>query len=257
MGDLVSAFQPLYKDMVGSEKLTVADAVEKALSFQAREKLVVPRVYFSTAITSGGYRRDETLPLEKVIEQNGTAAQLIVSALAENDAPSVSPNSVMLPTELKKVPGWADSHYIIFYFCWLSGLSSSGTAWIEYEFEDPVYRPILAMANDRSNSNEERWPSYQAFVEILLAKLALAEARPKARASDGCEFLFQLLDVDYSLGCRAEQIYADARGLDRLAPSIAPDVGGALGDQIAALKKLNAKVGVERRPVELVPVQLR
>lgn len=257
VGDFVSVFKPVYDNMVGSKELTVADAVEKALAFQQQEKLVVPRVYFSTAITSGGFYRNKKLSLEEVIEQNGKAAQLIVSALGENRAPSVSRKSVMLPTELKKVPGWADSHYITFYFCWLSGLSSSGTAWIDSELKDHVYQPILAMANDRSRSNEERWPSYQAFVEILLAKLKLAEIRPKARAGDGCEFLFQLVDVDYSLGCRAEQIYADARGLDRLAPTFAHDVGGALGDQIAALEKLDANVGLERKPVELVPVQLQ
>lgn len=256
MADFVSVFKPVYDDMVGTKELTVASAVEKALAFQTREKLVVPRVYFSTAITSGGFFRDKTLSLPEVIEQNGKSAQLIVSALADSRAALVSSKSVMLPTELGKVPGWADSHYIIFYFCWLSGLSSSGTAWIEYEFEDPVYRPILAMANDRLSTNEERWPSYQAFVEILLTKLRLAEIRPKGRVSDGCEFLFQLIDVEYSLGCRAEQIYADVRGLDRLAPTIAPDVGGVLGDQITALEKCGAEVGAERKPVELVPVQL-
>jgi len=257
VGDFVSDFKPLYDDMVSSDKLTVSDAVEKTLGFQEREGLVVPRVYFSTAITSGGYFRDKSLSLPEVIAGNGKAAQLIVSALVEHRAPSVSAKAVMLPTELGKVPGWADSHYMLFYLCWLSGLSRSGTAWVENELEDPVYQPILAVANDRKKSNEERWPSYRAFIEILLTKLALVEARPGAKHSDGCELLLQLIDVDYSLGCRAEQIYADARRLDRLAPTFSPDVAGALAKEIAALRELESKVGEERKPVELVPLQLR
>jgi hypothetical protein len=71
--------------------------------------------------------------------------------------------------------------------------------------------------SDRGKSNDDRWPSYRTFVEVLLAKLALAGARPDAMQDDGCQLLLQLVDVEYSLGCRAEQIYAEARGLDRLA----------------------------------------
>ena len=256
MNRFVSAFKSLYDDMVGGEP-TVTDAVEKALVFQAREGLVAPRVYLSTAITSGGFFRDKDLSLPQVIERNGKAAELIVSALSENRAPAVSAKSVMLPTELGKVPGWKDSHYIAFYFCWLSGLSRSGTAWVEKELEDEVHRSTLEAANDRTRPNEERWPAYRTFVEILVAKLAIAEARPGAVHSKGCECLMQLIDVDYSLGCRAEQIYADARSLDRLAPTFAPDLGGDLGSEIAALKSLQAKVGVDRKSVELTPVQLR
>jgi hypothetical protein len=257
--DFASAFKPLYDDLVNSEvtALTVSDAVEKALAFQGREDLVVPRIYFSTAITSGGFFRDKSLSLPEVIARNGRTAQLVVSALVEYRAPSVSPKDMMLPTELGKVPGWADSHYLLFYFCWLSGLSRSGTAWVENELKDPVYRPILEIANDRGKSNDDRWPSYRTFVEVLLAKLALAEARPDAMQDDGCQLLLQLVDVEYSLGCRAEQIYAEARGLDRLAPTFSPDVASALGQEIAALKGLGSTVGAERKPVELVPVQLR
>lgn len=256
MGEFVSAFKPLYDDLVAGP-ITVSKAVEKTLAFQEASDLALPDIYLSTAITSGGFFRDKKLDLPTVIARNGEAAQLLVSALEENGAPSVSPKRVMLPTELGKVPGWADSHYILFYFCWLSGLSQAGTAWVEGEFDDPVIRPILAAANDRSQDNEERWPFYRAFVEMLLAKIVLAEGRPRARVGDGCRFLYQLVDVEYSLGCRAEQIYADFRGLDRLAPTVDPDAGGGLADQINALRALEAKVGAARKPVELVPVQLR
>lgn len=35
-----------------------------------------------------------------------------------------------MPTELGKVPDWHDSHYLLFYFSWLAGLTTSGASWL-------------------------------------------------------------------------------------------------------------------------------
>lgn len=69
--------------------------------------------------------------------------------------------------------------------------------------------------------------------------------------------MLQLIDVEFSLGCQAEQMYADARGLDRLAFTAAADLPDPIGSDLAELGRLGAMIGRSRMPVELVPVLLR
>lgn len=252
-----SAFKPLYDGLVTANP-GVAEAVELAIAFEEAHSLATPRVYASTAITSGGHSRDKSLTkLDDVIARNNRSAQLIMSALISYDAPQVGPRDVMLPTELGKVPSWTDSDYLLFYFAWLAGLSRAGAWWLEQRLAESVYAPILAVANDRSLENAQRWPHYRAFTEIALTSLALAEALPNGKRRDGSEFLLQLVDVQESLGCRAERLFADARGLDRVSVSFPDDLTGALGAEIAELRRLRATAGVRGQPVELVPVLLR
>jgi hypothetical protein len=92
---------------------------------------------------------------------------------------------------------------------------------------------------------------------VALAKLALAEARPDGKRADGADLLVQLVDYHESLGCRAEEIFADVRGLDRLSPTLADDLAGPLQTDVADLRGRGATVGVDRHPVELVPTLLR
>ena len=252
----ISMFKPLYDSIVQGGP-SVADAVGEAVAFEDEHELMVPRLYVSTAITSAGYKRDTSLDLSDVISRNNTAAGLVMWALVEREAPHIDPTEVMLPTELGTVPGWCDSDYLLFCFAWLSGLSASGSEWLMAQLSDPVYEPIVALANDRRQPNEVRWPHYRVFAEVALAKLALAESRKGGKRADGAEFLLQLIDTQESLGCRAEEIYADVRGLDRLSPTFAADLGGPLGAAVRQLSDLGASVGRERRPVELVPVLLR
>jgi hypothetical protein len=254
--DFVSVFKPIFDGIVQTGP-GVAEAVAQMIAFEDAHDLDTPRVYVSTAITSGGHRRDPTLEIDEVIPRNNRAATLVMSALAAHGAPQVEPAGVMVPTELRKVRGWGDTHYLLFYFAWLAGLSAEGTSWLQEQLAEPVYEPTLAKANDRSLTNEERWPHYRVFTEIALAKLALAEARPRGKRTDGSSLLLQLIDVHQSLGCRAEEIFADVRELDRLAPTFAADLTGALGSEIGELQKLGATTGIDRRPVELVPVLLR
>lgn len=263
MSEFVTEFKPLYDDLTRVDGLSVARALEMTAAFEEGRGLGVPAVYVSTAITSGGYARDKSLSRDEVIAANNRSGRLIAGSLNETRDPVLAPDNSMLPTELGHVRNWKDSDYILFYFCWLSGLSVSATAWIEQQLEGEIYKDILADANKtkRENGervpNEERWPAYKVFVEVVLANLTIAEARPGGRRAENCEFMLQLVDVDYSLGCRAEEMYAEARRLDLLAPTFAPDLPSPLSEDVAALRKLEAKVGVERRPVELVPVHLR
>lgn len=192
-----------------------------------------------------------------MITHNNRSATQLMTALIDSEAPQIAKGNVMLPTELGKVPDWADSDYLLFYFSWLSGLSYAGAQWLETEFADPTYASILAIANNRALTNEERWPSYKAFVEIALTKIELAEARSDGKRAEGSEIMLQLIDVEFSLGCQAEQLYADARDLDRLSFTTAADLPDPIGSDLAELGRLGAKVGITRMPVELVPVLLR
>ena len=248
-----SAFGSLY-DAIVTKRPSAADAVAVASAFEEQRDLEVPNVYVSTAITSAGYKRDRTLDEREVITRNGRAAEQVMTALEAYSAPRIRPATVMVPTELGWVKPWLDSDYLIFYFSWLSGLSAEGARWVAAQLAEPVYEPILRVTDDRSRSNEERWPSYRVFTEILLANLALAEARPGGKRSDGATVLLQLIDVDESLGCRAERLYAEARGLDRHAPTFAEDLTGPLGEEVGVLRGLGAEVGAQRQPVELVPL---
>jgi hypothetical protein len=263
MSGFVSAFKPFYDSLLTGQP-TVVTAVELAVAFEDLHGLTVPTVYASTAITSGGHIRDKSLSRREVIEQNNRSATLIASELLADDAPLVSTLDTMLPAELGPVPNWHDSDYMIFYFSWLSGLSVSGTQWLVGELADPAYAQVIAAANefgkstgDFEKANEERWPYYRTFIEIALTKLALAEGRPGGKRSDGSSVLLQLVDCEFSLGCRSEQIYADVRGLDRIAPTFGPDLPEPLAADHRELTELGAKVGADRKPVELVPNLLR
>jgi hypothetical protein len=235
---------------------TPADAVARAIAFEAAEQAPTPAVCASTAITSGGYAFGVPNPGREVIEKNGAVAARVLAGLDAADAPFVSPAAVMLPTELGKVPSWHDSDSLVFYFAWLSGLSASGASWLQMRLAEPVYEPILRVANDRrTRDNDMRWPSYRAFTEILIANVAVAESRTAGKRGEGARILLQLVDTGRSLGCRAEALYADARELDRFAPTIARDIRGPLADEVEGLARRGAAIGMPRRDVELVPVR--
>ena len=264
MGNFVTRFQPLYASLTDLDQgPTVSRALEMVEEFEKAEKLKVPKVYVSTSITSGGYARDPNLSREQVIAANNRVGGLIAGSLSENESPVLESTNSMLPTELGHVKGWLDSDYILFYFCWLAGLSASGAAWVERQLKEPVYEETLRLANRTKRDdgsripNEERWPYYKVFVEVTLANLSLAEALPDGNRAEGSKLMLQLVDVERSLGCQAERMFAEARRLDLLAPTFAPDLASPLAEEVAALLKLEAKVGVARRPVELVPVRLR
>jgi tRNA(Arg) A34 adenosine deaminase TadA len=250
-----SSYRALYRE-IGEISPSVPNAIARAIAYEDERNLETPRVYVSTAITSGGYRRDSSLALGEVIARNNHAALLMAHELQAHDAPHVTPYEVMLPVELGPVEGWGDTDYLLFYFAWLGGLTEVGAAWLVDQLSGSAYQPIRAVADDRRRSNEDRWPQYKIFVEVALTTLAVAEARPGAKRADGADLMLQLIDVETSLGCRAERLFADARGLTRLAPTFGPEVSDKVGAQVAALNALGVQVGALRKAVELVPLSL-
>ncbi len=252
----VSSFRPVFADLEQGT-ITPSAAVQRALDFQELHHLRTPQIYVSTAITSAGYKRDTTLPTADVIRLNNEAAQTLLTALHAGGAPGIHPAELMVPTELGKVPGWKDSHYLIFYFSWLSGLSAEATAWVEGRIADPVLAPTLVIADDRNRPNAERWPHYEQFVNVLLTHLTVAAARRRGRVGDPSTTMLQLIDVQESLGCRAEDLFAEVNNLDLLTLTLAEGLSGPVAEHIKRLSDLKATLGVPRRPAQLVPLVLR
>jgi len=231
-----------------------------AIEYGKAHDMAVPPVYVSTAITSAGHRKHPDLAaptgIPEAVNRNNRTGALLLGALAVNQPGVVTTTSVMAPTELGKVAGWGDTDYLLFYFAWLAGLTEAGAAMLATELASDAYREILKAANARDRTNTERWPAYETFAHIMISELAQLERRPGAKGSEGSGLLLQLVDVQDSLGCRAERMFADARGVDIVAASVAADIGGDIAADVTELHRLGATVGVTPRPIELVPVSL-
>lgn len=256
-----SAWKPAFDDLVAAGP-TPQEAVARILKFGLQQGFSTPRYYVSTAITSAGWRRDprfrDPSNIGEAVEHNNRTASRILDQLAAGPQLFIDGSTMMVPTDLGKVPRWTDTDYLIFYFAWLAGLNAAGASTFAASFNDPVYTGILHQANDRSVSdNEKRWPAYQVFTEIAIAKLRLVESLPHTRSGDGAQVLIQLVDVEQSLGCRAEKLFADARDLDIIIPTFSDRLSGPLGEDVRHLREIGAAVGGPRSDVELTPVRLR
>jgi hypothetical protein len=255
-----SAFRPAFEAVV-AEDLPPAVAVEKMYEYCDDERCAQPSIYVSTALTSAGHRRESDLKpasgIPQAVERNSRTASLILSALASNQASIVSQSSVMVPSDLGHVPSWKDCDYLVFYFAWMSGLSAEGASRLDRELNKPQYQTLRVRADNRTADNEIRWPSYEAFTEVALAKLLVIEASPGTVQAGGARILLQLVDVGESLGCRAETLFAQARSLDIVTPTFAHETSGVLGEDVTRLIELGATVGAPRTGVELTSVQLR
>jgi hypothetical protein len=236
-------------------------AVEVMLDYGSANKMATPTFYVSTAITSAGWRRhpDFEAPekIPQAIEHNNRTTSTILGNLVENPEAIVSADSLMAPTDLGKVPGWGDTDYLIFYFAWAGGLTASGASRFASSFDQREYEPILLAANDRQANNDSRWPSYRVFTEIAITKLLLTETYPTSRAGEGASTLLQVIDVEASLGCRAERLFADARGLDVIIPTLDSDLFVDPESDFATLSRLGVTVGAPRNKFELIPIALR
>jgi hypothetical protein len=260
MDEWHSVWKPAYDNIVATDP-TPHVAVAKILEFGEHRKLPTPRFYVSTAITSAGWRRDPELRdptrISEAITRNNRTASLILGELVANANSLVTERSMMVPTDLEKVPSWDDTDYLIFYFAWSAGLNADGAERFARSFNEDQYTPILTAANNRKLTNDQRWPAYQLFTEVAVTKLRLTESNQDTRAGDEAHTLLQLIDVGESLGCRAERLFADARGLDINIHTFEDELPGELGTDVDRLRDLKASVGAARTDIELTPISLR
>lgn len=255
-----TAWKPAFDDIVARGPKP-HEAVADILAFAEQQRLVTPPFYVSTAISSAGWRRhpDFSSPeqIPAAIEHNNRTASRVLDELITSTNSFVDDQSMMVPTDLGKVPGWKDTDYLQFYFAWLGGLNAAGAQHFTRSFADDQYSHIFHGANDRTQTNEQRWPWYQLFTEVALTKLRLTESRPNTHTGEESQTLLQLIDVNESLGCRAERLFADARDLDIIIPTFGDQLPGELQSDVEKLRAIGASVGAPRTPVELIPVSLR
>lgn len=258
--DWHSVWKPVF-DLIVEKGPPPHQAVVWTLEFQERHGYRAPRFYVSTAISSAGWRRhpDYRDPerISEAIARNNRSASLVLGELVTDTASFVTEESMMVPTDLGKVPEWKDTHYLLFYFSWLAGLNGAGAERFTRSFEEDQYTDILSSTNNRKLTNEQRWPWYQLFAEIALTKLRLVESLPNTRTGEEADVLLQLIDVDESLGCRAERLFADARELDIIIPTFGDRLASGLKADVENLRDLGASVGAARTEIELIPIKLR
>jgi hypothetical protein len=70
------------------------------VEFEDAQGLTLPRIYVSTAITSGGHFRNKALSGKEVIARNNRSATLIMTALVENKAPHLAALTASRPRSL-------------------------------------------------------------------------------------------------------------------------------------------------------------
>ncbi len=217
---------------IAHSETTVADAVQRVIAFEDSHNISVPEIYVSTSISSGGHyfnpdcRDGDGRPdFSAIIPANNRAAALIAGAVETTNGDIFNAGNIMLPNELGPVyldkatnARWKDSHYMNFYLTWLSGLSASGTHWAIDQLRRPPYAEFIATMDNRTLSHDERWPAYQAYIEVMCSKINVAGRRPGGRRGEPSHTLLQLIDTEHSLGCRAETLYAEIRGMHIIAP---------------------------------------
>jgi hypothetical protein len=254
----MSARSPAYCDVVDAD-LTPSDAIGELLEFGSLHNLQPVRVYVSTAITSAGFRRDPDLAgvahLAEVVRLNGETCGLVLEELTRGSE-LVTAENTMVPTELGHVAGWTDFSYLQFYFCWMAGLGRDGARRVERDVDRDDVKKALTVANDRHLFNDARWPAYQFVTDELLTGIDSVLAAEGMRDNSGCSVLLQVLDVDQSLGCRAEARFAERYGLDVIAPRVDVEQGD-LADLVHRLRELGARVGTPLQAVDAVALELR
>lgn len=247
-------------DSIVAQAPTPAEAVQIMIDFEAAHRLGTPLVYASTAITSGGYRRDprygDPANVGQAIAANDAACARLLAVIAGQSERFVTAGNVMVPTELGAVPQWQDSHYLEFYFAWCSGLTGRAAAAYSAALASPELASIRAYADDRNRTNAERWPAYAQFAKAATVEAALARRALGPAARPASRYLLQLIDTGYSLGCQAETIMARGLGWEILTIAAGSTLTGPALTDVQTLRALGATVGAASQPIEIVPVDL-
>jgi hypothetical protein len=216
--------------------LTPYAAVDSVRAFEAaRPELERCDVYVSTAITSGGFQRNTT-DFDAAKQKNEDLAARMLTALLESQV-TLTPTNMMIPTELGHVQGWTDIDYLQFYFAYARGLSGSDAAALHDAVIAQSTPEARGVADNRELSNDERWEDYRRVTVVMLEAIDAITRTPRAPVYPALSVMLQLVDTEHSLGCRAEQLFAEHFQLDILAPAVdgrsishLPVLDRALGD---------------------------
>jgi hypothetical protein len=218
-GPFMSVRQAAF-DALLTAGLGPADAVASLRVFEAGKSLGPCAVYVSTAITSGGFVRtavpDDAAAFADAKHRNEDIAGRLLAEALRGGATAITPTNMLIPTELGRVVGWSDTDYLQFYFAYARGLAAGQARQFDADITARLMPDVRGVANNRALTNDERWPDYREATELMLGALDELDRDPNADRFPQLPVLFQLVDPGWSLGCRAEQLFAEHFGMDIL-----------------------------------------
>jgi hypothetical protein len=162
------------------------------------------------SITSGGFARDPSLGIADVIERNSDFGSMARQALL-NQHPELSEKDIILPSDLGKVKGWAQSDYLLFWFHTIIGLKVKQSRIISNKLSPLLSDPCFS---DATMSTEDRWEGYEWFTTLYISYLReFIDRYGRDLKPNNIQAMIMILDGEMSLGCRAEEMLCRAVGI--------------------------------------------
>lgn len=165
-----------------------------------------PYIYLSMAITTGGYARESELSSRQAILKNSQFGSKVAQTLVQQySSLDVETDSIIVPSDFRKVEGWGQSQYLLFWSHVITGLHPSEAKWAE----TIAKRHNADQANgftDPTLSKEEKWADYKNLIDIYtdtIERVGLG-TDPHAFPHNIRGFV-TILDVQQSLGVNAER----------------------------------------------------
>jgi hypothetical protein len=210
-------------------------------------------IYISTSLTSGGAALRPGITSAEAVTENTTITSALTTELIRDNG--VEARDILLASDLPYVKGWQQSDFMLFWLPNLAGLPADPD--LAGILDELAVSPHARAMNDSTLSHEERWPHYEGLVDDfdgLCRDLRVYGRNDYFNQQARPGTMIQLIDAKTSLGCRAEEYYAELRGIDTRQIIVQPELltnkwlVGSLGE----LAGLGAQVGLPRRGVQVV-----
>lgn len=244
-------YRPLLQEVTEVTKTQELDPYEAYawLYERARALNLQGETYASTAITSGGHKRDDSLEMREVIIRNTESARLLAEQLAADG--QIDAESTVEPVYVGKT-GWSQAEYMEFWLAVIAGaqLTKDFSA-RDVDHLRAMQRQAYDLAEvdfNRMNSGATAETRAAEYFQMAAAAASTyeaghVEAQPMKR-------LVRLIDADLSLGAQAERVFARKMGIKVLntcvvrpvAPSALEAVNPHLARDAERLIKFGATV---------------
>lgn len=233
----------------------------------------LPRTYFTTTITSGGYNvfADHTQPkldvsgslnflsivkdvgafpvrtpfpgiisYPEVLAGNTKLAEAFRVGLLDSGKVSTENSLLIFPPDLGKVPGWTQFDYNLFWLDVISGLDPKDAGEIESAFKSSRFD--FNTYNNGKLPNEVKKPIYLEFVQSFLQMID-----QKGFRVDPISEFVQLVDPKGSLGGFVEEF---------LAKSLGVHISRAVINNLKSFSRKNSARALIRQGIEIPAASL-
>lgn len=169
--------------------------------------------YLSSAITSGGHARDNSLRMSEIIQRNTESARLLAEQLVVDNR-SISSDSLVEPVFVGKTH-WTQAQYMEFWLSTIGGFElKKGTTAVTVDTLRALATTSLDAADVRLDIMVSAAPAAERAAEYFkiadaFGKLVMEQA-VETRPMDQ---LIRLVDADLSLGCQSERVFARKIGI--------------------------------------------